>query len=502
MSERNLRFLPEIPQGWRIWAGDVEVAGTHHRIDAAVAFAQGDGQTLTLEPEPTNPHDPKAIKVLGWSHSRRESYFVGYVPKDIAEAISTEYQPRIKNIWLGGYQKPVVYIRFDILVPKGTEEPERQKKPSRERKVKPVERPQLVNPPYIAARPPDRTYCENCKTAHAGFDCPSCGNTHPGGGAGNSCSHCNTSYRESRRSCPICTVEKNFSKASDAGMRGNLPKAIAFWWNGYDEARSNRFGFSYADYLPYTAFLAEAGYCDDAMALLKELRTHQRSTSPKSPTTVQQWDFYRELAAIHSAMSKALIMDPTPLSQTRQIDIVFHALLSELSERIGGRLSGYVTDVYPLTVNRMREILRPAKLNKKGRPEEAQQALVEYWYAVPKIDVQALRQDVEKLISAWPVSSQAKITKKSAQPKKQVPRSEPITRGITPEAMAASTPPAQPQVWFVIRGEKQHGPFSSGQLKKLATNGKIVPDDLVRRGDMAQSTLAKRIKGLFPPVAE
>src|SRR5262249_61991388 len=121
MSERNLRFLPEIPPGWRIWAADIEVAGTSHRIDAAVAFAQAEGQYLTLEPEPTNPHDPKAIRVLGWTQSRGipESFFVGYVPKELAEVMPPEYQPRIKNVWLGGHHKPVVYIRFELLVPKG-----------------------------------------------------------------------------------------------------------------------------------------------------------------------------------------------------------------------------------------------------------------------------------------------------------------------------------------------------------------------------------------------
>jgi hypothetical protein len=275
MSEIDLRFCPDIPPGCRIWAADIEVAGVNHRIDAATAFARTEGQYLTLEPEPTNPHDPKAVKVLGWTQQRGvpESFFVGYVPKNIAEAMPPEYQPRIKNIWLGGYHKPVVYIRFDVLVPKPPKELNGKKPRRRQRKVSaPVERPPLLQPPYLAARPPDRTYCEKCKAAHAGFDCPRCGNTHPGGGSGNSCDYCNTSYRESRRDCPVCTVEKQFKKAVEVGARGNLTKAISLWWKGYDEARSNRLGFPYKAFFPYAAFLAEAGFGHDAMALLNHLR--------------------------------------------------------------------------------------------------------------------------------------------------------------------------------------------------------------------------------------
>jgi hypothetical protein len=339
MSEINLRFLPDIPPGWHIWVGDVEVAGTNHHIDAAIAFAHTEGQYLTLEPDPTNPHDPKAVKVLGWTQQRGfpESYFVGYVPKDLADVLPPEYQPRIKNIWLGGYHRPVVYIRFDVLVPKPPSQPKernRKGRPQRERKVSaPLERPPVLQSPYLSQRPAERTYCEKCKAAHSGFDCPKCGNTHPGGGAGNSCDYCNTSYRESRRNCPVCTVEKHFKKAAEIGASGNLNKAIGVWWQGYDEARSNRLGFPYKAYFPYAAFLAEAGFGDDAVALLNQLRNHRRSKLAPHREPVDLWKYYRDLAAIHSAIARALALDPTPLLTARQGDIVFHLLLSELSER-------------------------------------------------------------------------------------------------------------------------------------------------------------------------
>jgi hypothetical protein len=69
MNEINLRFVPAIPEGWQIWCEQIEVAGLNHRIDEAIAVAQGENQSLTLDPEPTNLHDTKAIKVLGWAQS-------------------------------------------------------------------------------------------------------------------------------------------------------------------------------------------------------------------------------------------------------------------------------------------------------------------------------------------------------------------------------------------------------------------------------------------------
>jgi hypothetical protein len=502
MSELTPRFCPAIPPGWCIWAADIEVAGTGHHIDAAIAFARAEGQYLTLEPEPTNPHDPKAVKVLGWTQQRGvpKSYFVGYVPKNVAEVMPPEYQPRIKNIWLGGYHRAVVYIRFDVLVPKEPKDPNRKKRPRRKRKVSaPVERPSLLQPPYLSDRPPERTHCEKCKAAHSGFDCPTCGNTHPGGGVGNSCDYCNTSYRESRRSCPVCTVEKHLKKATDAGARGNLSKAIGFWWQGYDEARSNGLGFSYNAFFPYAAFLAEAGFCNDAMALLSQLRNHRRSTLAASPRPVDLWNYYKELGTIHSAMSRALALGPSPLTANRQCDIIFHALLGELSERSGLHCSGYGTEPYPLTANRMREVLRQAKLNKKGRPEEAQQILVKHWYTVPKIDVHTLQQEVSRLVSTWLASSNERLTKRSVAPTTAAAQARPPSAATIPTAIPVPSPTVPPQQWFVILGDKQYGPFSSRRLRELAMNGKVVPDDLVRRADMDRTTHARHVKGLFPP---
>lgn len=51
--------------------------------------------------------------------------------------------------------------------------------------------------------------------------------------------------------------------------------------------------------------------------------------------------------------------------------------------------------------------------------------------------------------------------------------------------------------WFVKRGEKTFGPFTSAQLKKLAGEGKVAPSTEIRLGDAGAWTIASRVKGLF-----
>lgn len=51
--------------------------------------------------------------------------------------------------------------------------------------------------------------------------------------------------------------------------------------------------------------------------------------------------------------------------------------------------------------------------------------------------------------------------------------------------------------WHIIRDGNEHGPFDDAKLKKLASSGKLKPDDLVRRDDATTVKMAKEIKGLF-----
>ena len=51
--------------------------------------------------------------------------------------------------------------------------------------------------------------------------------------------------------------------------------------------------------------------------------------------------------------------------------------------------------------------------------------------------------------------------------------------------------------WYYARGNKQMGPVSSAELKRLATAGEILPDDLVWREGLAEWTSARNVRGLF-----
>ena len=118
-SGRGANFLPPIPKDYQIYNGRLSVAGVEHRRDEAIRFADDADQTLLLEREPDNTHDANAIKVIGVSHSKH--YFLGYVPKEVAEQIVGSglvdvVQPRLGRIWRtdGGY----VDVTFQIVGPK------------------------------------------------------------------------------------------------------------------------------------------------------------------------------------------------------------------------------------------------------------------------------------------------------------------------------------------------------------------------------------------------
>jgi hypothetical protein len=114
---------------------DLEVAGIPHRKRAAIAFAKGKQHRLELEPEPKNPHDRNAIRVIGiskgWFFWHRR--LLGYVPQETAERIvgaglMKVILPRLKSIFVGEYPQPVIHVRFDLLRPKLAKEPRKKDK--------------------------------------------------------------------------------------------------------------------------------------------------------------------------------------------------------------------------------------------------------------------------------------------------------------------------------------------------------------------------------------
>ena len=119
----TIRFQPPIPDGYAVFENHLKVAGISHRQEAAQQFAQGDQQSLKLEPEPSNQYDRNAIRVIGvWSDSSGEekSTHLGYIEKDLARLL-TRYVPRVlarlRSIFLGD-QDGWVGVYFELLGPK------------------------------------------------------------------------------------------------------------------------------------------------------------------------------------------------------------------------------------------------------------------------------------------------------------------------------------------------------------------------------------------------
>jgi hypothetical protein len=55
-----------------------------------------------------------------------------------------------------------------------------------------------------------------------------------------------------------------------------------------------------------------------------------------------------------------------------------------------------------------------------------------------------------------------------------------------------------PQQWYYRKGTARFGPVSSADIKKMATEGKLEPTDLLRGVGMTEWVAASKIKGLFP----
>ena len=56
-------------------------------------------------------------------------------------------------------------------------------------------------------------------------------------------------------------------------------------------------------------------------------------------------------------------------------------------------------------------------------------------------------------------------------------------------------------VWFIKRDDQKAGPFTSGQLRQMATTGQLLPIDLITKGEAGNWVPASNVKGLFAPPA-
>ncbi|WP_424986458.1 HIRAN domain-containing protein [Microbulbifer sp. S227A] len=118
---------------WRIGSGWFAVAGIDNRIDDVIAFLKAAASAsdenrlfgIRLVPEPHNPNDENAIKVMGIAAAKRgelKTWHIGYVPRQIAENVAAFYDPRViaaelKQAKIGDHK---IYVSIAGLIAKGT----------------------------------------------------------------------------------------------------------------------------------------------------------------------------------------------------------------------------------------------------------------------------------------------------------------------------------------------------------------------------------------------
>ena len=54
--------------------------------------------------------------------------------------------------------------------------------------------------------------------------------------------------------------------------------------------------------------------------------------------------------------------------------------------------------------------------------------------------------------------------------------------------------------WFICKNDSERlGPYTPQQLREMAQNGQLLPDDRVWRDGMTKPALARKVQGLFQP---
>ncbi len=55
-----------------------------------------------------------------------------------------------------------------------------------------------------------------------------------------------------------------------------------------------------------------------------------------------------------------------------------------------------------------------------------------------------------------------------------------------------------PSNWFIVKPDRELGPYTSAQMKHLSSSKQLKTDDLVRRADLTKTVAAGKVQGLFP----
>jgi len=114
------RFKIPIPDGYRIFFGEMDISGVNYRKNNATKALLAKKVSFGIESEPKNKADKNALKIVAFKKGLlgTKKLHIGYVPKDIAEIIATKELnnnliPRPKEVWLG--DKGGIKITIDIL---------------------------------------------------------------------------------------------------------------------------------------------------------------------------------------------------------------------------------------------------------------------------------------------------------------------------------------------------------------------------------------------------
>ena len=120
LIRRNFEY--KLPSGWKAAETEIDVSGIRYRRSEAEAFIRGHDQAIRLEPEPKNPRDCNAIKVIGMYAKRsggaKQETHIGYVPSEMAArlhdaGLTARARGQLQNVYEGnnGY----LGVRFDLL---------------------------------------------------------------------------------------------------------------------------------------------------------------------------------------------------------------------------------------------------------------------------------------------------------------------------------------------------------------------------------------------------
>ncbi len=83
---------------------DTAIAGATFREEGTeIVTGLKPGQRYTLEREPSNPHDPNAVKVLveNYAYGRRkpQTYHLGYIPRKWSGTVSAALKNNRLHVW-------------------------------------------------------------------------------------------------------------------------------------------------------------------------------------------------------------------------------------------------------------------------------------------------------------------------------------------------------------------------------------------------------------------